>query len=196
MKRKIVNDDEDQPEKKDCPNIRCVNNRIYFYEDINQSTCLDLILILGELISESRKNAIDQNLETPTPIYLHINSSGGTLLDAFAVIDTIKSSPVKIISIIEGHAASAATLISVVCHERYIRTNALMLIHELRAGNWGKFSDMELEIQNLTDMMKTLTTIYKTHTKLTDKDLKQILHKDRYWNAEKCLQKGLVDKII
>lgn len=196
MKRKIVNEDEEEQSKRECPNIRCVNNRIYFYDDVTESTCLDLVLLLSELILESQKSALDQGLDQPNPIFLHINSCGGSLLDSFAVIDTIKSSPVRIISIVEGHAASAATLISVVCHERHIRPNALMLIHELRAGNWGKFSDMEMEIQNLTDMMKTLSNIYKTHTKLTDKDLKQILHKDRYWNSAKCLEKGLVDKII
>lgn len=72
------------------------------------------------------------------PIYLHINSFGGSLYDAYAAVDTIKNLRVPVYSIIEGCAASAGTIISVVCTKRFIGKNAHMLIHQLSSSMWGK----------------------------------------------------------
>ena len=130
-----------------------------------------------------------------TPIYLHINSYGGSVFDALSIIDTIQNCNVPIYSIIEGCAASAATLISVVCNKRYITKNSYMLIHELRSGIWGKYSEIEEEYENLTSLMDTLFSIYQENTNIKNqKTLKNLLKKDSWWNAETCLKKGLVDE--
>ena len=126
-----------------------------------------------------------------TPIYLHINSYGGSVFDALSIIDTIQNCNVPVYSIIEGCAASAATLISVVCNKRYITKNSYMLIHELRSGIWGKYSEIEEEYENLTSLMDTLFSIYQENTNIKNqKTLKNLLKKDSWWNSEICLKKG------
>ena len=133
--------------------------------------------------------------DNETPIYLHINSYGGSVFDALSIIDTIQNCNVPVYSIIEGCAASAATLISVVCNKRYITKNSYMLIHELRSGIWGKYSEIEEEYENLTSLMDTLFSIYEENTNIKNqKTLKNLLKKDSWWNAEICLKKGLVDE--
>ena len=103
------------------------------------------------------------------------------------------------VSIIEGAAASAATLISVVCHERIIRKNAYMLIHQMSSGFWGKMEEIKDEIINLKKLSKNLKKIYKQHTKLDNKTsdikLNHILKRDIWWDADECLKYGLVDEI-
>jgi len=197
-KRKYISiaEDENEGETTTPSNIHVTNNHIYFYEEVTKKSTLDLIATIQELIKENKKMAIDFDLEDPPPIYLHINSPGGLLIEAFAIIDIILNCPIKIISIIEGQAASAATLISVVCDERWIRPNASMLIHELRGGNCGKYSEIETDMDNLSDLMDKLKNIYLNYTKLTNKDLAKILPKDRDWDAEKCKKFGLVDLIV
>ena len=74
------------------------------------------------------RTSFDLNIKN-IPIYLHINSFGGSLYDAYAALDTIKNLRVPIYSVIEGCAASAGTIISVVCNKRFIGENAHMLIH-------------------------------------------------------------------
>jgi ATP-dependent protease ClpP protease subunit len=44
--------------------------------------------------------------------------------------------------------------------------------------------------------MTHLKKIYVENTKLTDPELDDILKHDVSWNAEYCLEKGLVDEII
>ena len=73
------------------------------------------------------------------PIKLHLNSPGGEVKDAFVIVDIILKSEVPIYTIIEGESASAATLISVIGHKRYITENSNMLITIKSAvGFWGK----------------------------------------------------------
>ena len=144
-----------------------------------------------------------QNLDTY--IYIHINSFGGSVFAALSSIDTIINSEFPIVSIIEGAAASAATLMSVVCHERVIRPNAYMLIHQMSSGFWGKMEEIKDEFINLKKLTKKLKRIYKEHTKLRnkskDKDtqdtirLNDILKRDLWWDSDECIKYGLVDRV-
>ena len=186
-------DDEDEPETSN--NISVLNNCIFFYCDINNESALKLRLELKKLIDKHVVYSI-QNTCDMIPIKLHINSPGGEVHHAIAIIDTIKTSPVPIHTIIEGEAVSAATLISVVAHKRYIHTNAHMLIHQLSSGFWGKMMELEDEFKNLKKYTQKLINIYKDHTSLTEDKLKPILKKDILWDSKKCLKNGLVDEII
>ena len=70
---------------------------------------------------------------------------GGSVFAGLSIIDTIISNPIPVVSIVEGSAASAATLISVVCSERQIRPNSFMLIHQMSSGFWGKMEEIKDE---------------------------------------------------
>ena len=114
---------------------------------------------------------------------------------AFSVIDTIKNMKVPVVSIIEGAAASAATLISVMCDYRIIYKTSYMLIHQLSSGSWGKMNELEEEMENLKELMNSIKTIYKENTNIPRGEISEILKHDLWWNADICLAKGLVDEI-
>ena len=71
-----------------------------------------------------------------------------------------------------------------------------MLIHELRAGSWGKFTHLSESFENSKQLMEHIKNYYIKRTKLTAEELEVQLKKDLSWNAEMCLEKGLVDEII
>ena len=47
-----------------------------------------------------------------------------------------------------------------------------------------------------TDLLPGLQKLYKGYTKVPDQELDEILKHDLWWDAEKCLEYGLVDKIL
>ena len=117
--------------KKDSDSkIERESNHIYFYSEVNRDSIFDLLAHIREAEEESMYLQYKLNIEE-VPIYLHINSYGGSVHAAFAAIDAIISCRVPIYTIIEGATASAGTLISVVGKKRFIRPNAMMLIHHL-----------------------------------------------------------------
>ena len=45
-------------------------------------------------------------------------------------------------------------------------------------------------------MMKTIKDVYKKYTKVPMKQLDGILKHDLLWDAQKCLDMGMIDQII
>lgn len=131
----------------------------------------------------------------PKPIYLHINSFGGGVFAAFAGIDFIKQSKLPVYTIVEGATASAGTLLSVVGAKRFITPHATMLIHQLSTFLGGKMAAIDDEYTNLQQMMDMIKTIYVEHTSISGDDLDSLLKHDLWWQADKCLETGLVDAV-
>jgi ATP-dependent Clp protease protease subunit len=171
------------------------HNRIYFYSDVNRDSIHTLIDCINKTKDKCLTMAKDYSINPP-PIYLHIHSYGGSVFSALAAIDTIRNCEVPIYSIVEGCAASAATMMSVVASKRFITKNSKMLVHQLSSGMWGQMDDLEEEMENLQTLMTTIKQLYKDHAKISDDKLDEILKHDVWWNADKCLSYGLVDKIL
>jgi len=178
----------------EAPNAEKDKNHIYFYNDVTQDSCHDLTRKINDLNKELLKYSIEYDCPPPS-IFLHINSLGGDLLSAFGVVDTIQTSRVPIISIIEGQAASAATIISMSCHKRFMTKNSFMLIHQLSTGCYGKFEELKDDFENDTTFMETLYSLYQEHTTMNLKKIKDSLKHDLWWNVDKCIENGLVDAV-
>ena len=201
-KEKDESDDEDNSKKpkqdlcglSESASVETYKNHIYFYSSVSKKSCLNLNVELRKIsqhIIDNGRNLLNKDKY----IYLHINSFGGSVFSALSTIDTIINLPVPVVSIIEGAAASAATMISVVCNYRIICPNSYMLIHQLSSSTWGKMAELEEEMQNLKELMNRIKSIYKKHTKIDQKNLDEILKHDLWWDSKKCLKMGLVDKI-
>lgn len=179
----------------DSNEVQQISNSIFFYTDVNKQSILNLNQKLKTAGTDL--NATAMVLDIPVPeLKLHINSNGGSLLDGFAAVDYVRNCKAPVHSIIEGSAASAATLISVVAKKRSISKNSFMLIHQLSGGMWGKFESMKDDMQNCNLFMDRINEIYGQYTKIPKNVLKDILKRDIYMDAKTCLKYGLVDKII
>lgn len=203
---KKINDDKEKqkeaaPARKtrdrdeDILDVEHEDGHIYFYTEVNKGSVLDL----NQAIRTSEADMLHtaQILQIPTPeIKLHINSPGGSLFDGLAAVDYVRKSKAPVHSIIEGMAASAATLISVMAHKRSINKHSYMLIHQLSSGAIGKFEELMDDMENNKALMKAIKQIYLERTKIPENLLKDILKKDIYFDAKQCLKYGLVDQIL
>ena len=187
-------DDDENDMKLAKKSITKNNNHVYFHSEINRDSIFEMITLIRKAELENIIFAHTRCI-TPIPIYLHISSFGGNIFDALTAIDVIQACKVPIHTIIEGAAASAATIISIVATKRYIRPNAYMLIHQLTAGSWGKMQELEDEFLNNKLIMDKLISIYKTHSSIPKTQLNEILKHDLWWNADTCLKYGLVDEL-
>jgi len=177
-------------------NSYIVDNNIYFNDDITMDTINKLNKQMRSLQTKLTAMANNLNIESP-PIRLHITSNGGSVYAAFRAINCMKSLTIPIHTIVDGYAASAATMISVCGDKRYINKYSNMLIHELRsATSWNKMSELEDEVENMKKIMDQIKDIYVDHTNLTRVELNKLLKRDMDWDVNKCLQAGLVDEIL
>tara|TARA_B100000780_G_C21124191_1_gene455737 strand:+ start:2241 stop:2864 length:624 start_codon:yes stop_codon:yes gene_type:complete len=198
-RKRISNDDsdEDSDEEDSSTNdhIEVIDNHIYFYSDVSRKS----VFILNRCFKKASQYVMNNNYHRDADknfIYLHIFSDGGCVFSAFAIIDIINSSKIPVVSIIEGCAASSATMISVSCHKKLIRQSAFMLVHEISGGMIGKISEYKDELKNMESLMKRCRKIYKKNTGIDINTIKNKLKRDIWWSAKKCLKYGLVDEII
>jgi ATP-dependent protease ClpP protease subunit len=198
-KKKNEDEDEDDPfrslfSRPKSDTLYTQNNHIYFHDDITDESAISLNKELRTLEVKLKKSAIESNI-VPEPIILHITTNGGSIYAAFTIIDCISQLSITVNTVVDGFVASAGTLISLAGETRYISENAYMLIHELRSGVWGKMSEIEDEYSNSKKMMTHIIDYYNKKTKLTKKALEKLLTKDLIWNAEECIQNGLVSGV-
>ena len=153
---------------------------IYFYCPVSKDSVYKLnreMLDLQNDFAELQRGYPDVAM-VPPPIYLHINSFGGSVFAGFAAVDFIQQSSLPVYTIVEGATASAATMMSVAGKRRYMRPHASMLIHELSTWFEGKMSRVEDEIDNLRQMMEDIKAVYRAHTKLDGAELEELLKHD------------------
>jgi len=172
---------------------KIVENNLYFYGDITEANALELNAALYEM--DKKLCVTDLFLDVNPNINLHINSYGGSLFAGLATVDAIRNLKSDVHSYIEGAAASAATLISVVCDKRYIGKYSKMLIHQLSATNYGKYTELEDDMENNKHLMDTIKEVYKEYTEVPMKKLNKILKHDLWFDSKTCLELGLVDFI-
>jgi ATP-dependent Clp endopeptidase proteolytic subunit ClpP len=171
------------------------HNRVYFYSGVTRPKILKLNKHIFNLNANMIKTMTPYDIEPP-PIYLHINSYGGSVFAGLAAVDYIKNSKVPVYTVIDGCAASAATLMSCVGSHRLMHRNSCMLIHQLSGAMWGKFEEMQDDMENSKMLMEKIKKIYREHTNIPKRQLDNMLKRDLWWEAEKCLQYGLIDEII
>ena len=190
---------EKTPRKADAAasekHISVQDNRIYFYSGVNRNACVELNKKIGEL--EAKSLTLSNTLGIlPPSIKVFINSGGGSIVSGIASMDTMLRCKVPVETYVDGFSASAATFLTVVGEKRYMSRNSYMLIHQLSSNFWGTYANFDDEKKNLDLMMKTIKDIYKKYTKLPMKELDQMLKHDLMWDAETCLNYGMIDEII
>lgn len=177
--------------------IESEENRIYFYCPVGDYEALELNRLLRRLDVEMIY--LSDRLGSPKiPIHLHISSPGGSVFAGLSIVDTIRSCKSDIHTYIDGSAASAATLISSSGKKgkRFIGKNAFMLIHQPHLEWSGKLDDFQDEVVNQEHINEKLNEIYLENTKLDKEELSNLLNHELWLPSEKCVEIGLVDKII
>lgn len=131
---------------------------------------------------------------------LYINSDGGNLQDAFALIDIMKKSKKTIRTVGLGSVCSAAFLIFVAGTrgERMISETASIMCHQFTGSSYGKYHDIKAATKENELLNQRMVSLLKD---CTDLDLRTIKTKllppsDVWFSAEEILELGVADKIF
>lgn len=159
---------------------------IHLYSPIDNELAKEInTKLMGMAIESARK-----------PIFLEINSPGGSVADGIAIMNTILQLPAPVITIINGEAASMAGFIAVVGDKRYITPNSYFMAHIMYdevGGNPYTIKDRGAYLIKLED---NLNAIFKEKTKLSDEEFDKMLRGELWLDADQCVEKGIVNDIF
>lgn len=151
----------------------------------------------GEVSSITFKSELDELGDDVEVINLYINSPGGSVFEAMAIIAMLQRHPAKIISHVDGVAASCASVIPMISEKVIMPANSLMMIHHAMTGAWGNAAQLRKAADDVERISQSMCQYYldKAGEKLDSDTLNEILKEDTWLTAEQAFEIGLCDEI-
>lgn len=129
-------------------------------------------------------------------IVVGINSPGGIVFDGIAIMNALKRHPAKIISRIDGVAASAASFIAMAGDEIRTSKYAEMMIHEARGVVMGTADDFKEMRDLLIRHNESIASVYADRAGGDVKDWLKLMKNETWFTADEMVAAGLADTII
>jgi ATP-dependent Clp protease protease subunit len=134
------------------------------------------------------------------PMKLHINSDGGNLTDAFALMDVMRTSPVPIATVGMGNLMSSAFMIFAAGAKgrRAIAKNTSIMIHQFNHEYMGKYHDMKAYAEEIDRINYRMVAELARTGKLTEQEVgtKLLKPSDVWLTAEQLVELGFADVIF
>lgn len=165
-------------------------NKVYFHCEVTRKNVMSLIASL-----DKAKRYVRTHCPREGKVQLFIHSEGGDAYAGLSAMSHVETSSVPVVCVADGFVASAATFILLAARERYALQHSYILMHQLSTSFWGKYSDLEDELQNAARLMQTIAQIYETKTSLRKKTIEKILKKELNFGVGQCVKNGIVDAV-
>jgi len=166
-----------------------------------------IYLFADDFDSESTSKAItfilNKNIlpkkDRPENLTLIINSPGGDLNSAFALIDIMKGSRIPIHTLGIGQISSCGLLTFMAGEKghRTITPNTSILSHQYSWGSYGKEHELIARIKEFDLTGERMLNHYKKCTGLSEKVIKEILMppQDVWLSAKEAVKYGIADQV-
>lgn len=182
-----------------------------FYDFKNHTDSSDDLYIYGDIVTDNKpdwdgnidENAVDlklfkekvNTLGSGQTLNIYINSGGGSVFAAAAMISMLKRAKergAKIVSYVDGLAASSASLFPMVADEAHIYNNSMLMIHKpMSAIFFAVMSSADLRKEaDALDAVENgvLMPAYKSRSKITEQKLKNMVAAETWLNAEEITE--------
>ena len=125
-----------------------------------------------------------------------INSGGGSVFAGSEIYTALRDYKGQVLVKIVGLAASAASVIAMAGDLVAISPTAQIMIHNAWSRAVGDYRDMQHTSDWLKNINTSIANAYRLKTGLSDDELKDMMDKETWFNAQQALEKGFVDEIM
>jgi ATP-dependent protease ClpP protease subunit len=166
--------------------INFVDRVIQINEEIGEASFAFLDAALSELERSGKKT-----------ITIRINSPGGSVYDALAMVGRIKASNCRVVTEAYGHVMSAATLLLAAGRKRTMSKYCVFMAHQMSYYIGGSHAETKEEVEQVEKQERQWCLWM---SELSNKDAEfwynQTYKKNLYLTPDECLEYGVIDEII
>lgn len=177
-----------------------------FWQVKNEVNGNSEILLYGPIAGESswwgdevtpRSFAEDLESLGGKDVTVRINSGGGDVFAAHAIHNQLVAYKGRVTVVIDGLAASAATIIAVAGDRIIMPSNALFMIHNPAIGLSDYYGADELlkAAEALSTIKGSIVAAYRKRCKASAEELAAMMDAETWMGAAECMEKGFVDEI-
>ncbi|MCP9915115.1 MAG: ATP-dependent Clp protease proteolytic subunit [Prochlorococcaceae cyanobacterium] len=173
--------------------------------DIYTRLGVERILFLGSEVNDSIANSLVAQMlyldsdDNSKPIYLYINSPGGSVTAGLAIFDTIQYVKSDVVTICVGLAASmgAFLLAAGTKGKRLALPHSRIMIHQPLGGtSQRQASDIEIEAREILRMKDMLNQSLADMCGQSLEKVTKDTDRDYFLSAAEAKEYGLIDRVI
>ena len=173
--------------------------------DIYTRLGVERILFLGSEVNDGIANSLVAQMlyldseDSSKPIYLYINSPGGSVTAGLAIYDTIQYVKSEVVTICVGLAASmgAFLLAAGTKGKRVALPHSRIMIHQPLGGTSRRqASDIEIEAREILRMKEMLNRSLADMSGQSFEKIEKDTDRDYFLSAEEAHEYGLIDRVI
>ncbi|HFZ8985786.1 TPA: head maturation protease, ClpP-related [Streptococcus pyogenes] len=129
-------------------------------------------------------------------VEVHINSYGGDMFEGIAIKNYLKQLDKTVIVVIDGIAASAASVIAMAGDAIKMPKDTQIMIHNPWTWAAGNAKELRKIADDLEKSQTSIEESYLAHFKGTRDELKALLDEETSLTAEEAVMLGLADELI
>ena len=160
----------------------CLLQRVIYIDTVTPSKINKLIRVFHLMEQES-----------DMPITIYLNCPGGTVMDGFAMYDTIRKSNAWIHTIALGKVMSMGLVLFVSGDERSCYDNTTFMAHEVSSSSEGTVTSMKVDLEETVRLNDRMAEVLSDNTK---KNMKwwsnMIKDTDKYFTKVEAKKYGVV----
>ena len=173
--------------------------------DIYTRLGVERILFLGSEVNDAIANSLVAQMlylhseDNSKPIYLYINSPGGSVTAGLAIYDTIQYIKSDVVTICVGLAASMGAFLlgAGTKGKRLALPHSRIMIHQPLGGtSQRQASDIEIEAREILRIKDMLNNNMAGMTGQPIEKIEKDTDRDYFMSAEEAMNYGLIDRVI
>jgi ATP-dependent Clp protease protease subunit len=172
--------------------------------DLEDRLFRERIIFLTEEVDDGIANAIVAYLlyldseDQTKPIYLYINSPGGSVTAGMAIYDTMQYIKSEVVTICVGLAASMGSFLLAAGTQgkRLALPHSRIMIHQPSGGTRGQATDIQIEAEEILRIRSQLNQIYADNTGQALAKIEKDMDRDFFMSAQEAKEYGLIDRVI
>ena len=138
--------------------------------------------------------------EATHTIRVHLNSPGGDVFAATTIANALRDQRLtkgrSVVTVVDGLAASAATIIMMAGDPVQIADNAVVMIHNPWSVGMGNAAQMRKMADDLDVIRDTIVATYQWHSALDAKDLVELMDAETWMSADDAVTYGLATEVV
>lgn len=133
---------------------------------------------------------------TASKITLRVNSPGGDVYDALAIMNALKRHDAHVTVTVDGIAASAASFLIQAADDIQMGKGAELMIHDALTIAIGNASDFREAADLLDRVSNTIASVYADRAGGTTEDWRERMTAETWYSAEEAVSAGLADSVV
>ncbi len=140
--------------------------------------------------------ALDEVPDGTPVVEVHLNSPGGEAREGIAIANLLRQHPSHVVAIVDGLAASAASMVAMGADEVRMAPSSQLMIHDASGGAWGPAAFLEQIARSLHHLSDSYADAYAKKAGGVAAEWRALMLAETWYSPQEALAAGLADALL